>query len=324
MTQFVWEGKRVLVTGGAGFVGSQLVKRLLSEGARVLVLDDLYTGREENLPRHSGLDLVIGSVTDEGMVQRVVGQAEVVFHLAARNIIVSTKDPRNDFETNIGGTLNVLLAAKAHPDQVTRVVYASSASVYGNPRYLPINEDDRINILTPYAASKYGGEMYCRAFTENYGIRTAVVRYSNVYGEGQSPANPYCGVVAKFMDAAEHGKPLCIHGDGYQTRDYTYVGDAVEATLRAGSSPQAENQVFNVGTGNETSVLALAQAVSGLYAGIPPIEHVERRDIDNVRRRVLNIEMARSRLRWIPEVPLAKGLELTKKWLAVERAKAVH
>jgi len=319
MTASTWSGRKVLVTGGAGFVGSQLTKRLLREGASVLVLDDLFTGRVEQLGSHPNLQLVIGSVTDESLVREVVGQVDMVFHLAARNIIISTKDPRNDYETNIGGTLNVLLAVREQAGRISRVVYASSASVYGNPRYLPINEDDRINILSPYAASKYGGEMYCRAFTENFGLPTAIVRYSNVYGEGQSPTNPYCGVVAKFMEGAEHGRPFSIHGDGYQTRDYTYISDTVEATLQAGGQPQAQNQVFNVGTGIETSVLALAQEVNALYGGGLKTEHIERRDVDNVRRRVLNIEMARSHLRWIPQVSLAAGLKLTKGWLGTQR-----
>ncbi len=304
------------MTGGAGFVGSQVTKRLLKEGAVVTVLDDLFTGRRENMGDHPQLHFVKGSVVDRQLVDQLVAQADHVFHLAARNIIVSTQEPWSDFETNIGGTLNVLLAARSHMERVRRVVYSSSASVYGNPRYLPINEDDRISILSPYASSKMGGENYCRAFSENYGVPTTIVRYSNVYGEGQSPTNPYCGVIAKFMDSAAQGKPLCIHGDGYQTRDYTYVSDAVEATLLAGSTVQAENQVFNVGTGMETSVLGLAQIINTLYGGGCEIVHIERRDIDNVRRRVLNIEMARSRLRWIPQVPLAKGLEMTKQWLS--------
>ena len=141
----------VLVTGGAGFVGSALVKRLLREKARVTVLDDLFTGRRENLPG-DGFEFVHGSVCDPVVVERLVARSETVFHCAARNIVVSTKDPRQDYETNIGGTLNVLLAARARG--TVRVVYTSSTSVYGNPRYLPINEDDRLSLLTPYSVSK--------------------------------------------------------------------------------------------------------------------------------------------------------------------------
>ena len=198
------ENARVLVTGGAGFVGSNLVKRLIHEGARVTVLDDLFTGRLENLPK-KGFDFVEGSVCDPTMVEKLVNDTEVVFHAAARNIVVSTKNPREDFETNIGGTLNILLAVKATNGRVKRVLYTSSTSVYGNPKYLPINEDDHLSLLTPYAVSKLGGENYCMAFYESYGVPTAAVRYSNVYGPGQDPANPYCGVVAKFIECLFEG-----------------------------------------------------------------------------------------------------------------------
>src|SRR5499427_10295830 len=191
--------RRVLVTGGAGFVGANLVRRLLREGARVTVLDDLFTGRRENLPP-AGFTFVEGSVCDPPTVEHLVAMSQVVFHAAARNIVVSTRNPREDFETNIGGTLNMLLAARATNGRVKRLVYTSSTSVYGNPRYLPINEDDHLSLLTPYAVSKLGGENYCQAFFESYGVPTTAVRYSNVFGPGQDPSNPYCGVVAKFIE----------------------------------------------------------------------------------------------------------------------------
>src|SRR5262249_50401899 len=163
------ENARVLVTGGAGFVGSNLVRRLLREGARVTVLDDLFTGRLENLPP-KGCEFVQGSVCDATVGEKLVGDAQGVFHAAAAHIAGSTRTPREDFETNIGGTLNVLLAARATQGRVKRVLYTSSTSVYGNPRYLPINEDDHLSLLTPYAVSKLGGENYCMAFFESYDL----------------------------------------------------------------------------------------------------------------------------------------------------------
>ncbi|HJQ69804.1 MAG TPA: NAD-dependent epimerase/dehydratase family protein [Blastocatellia bacterium] len=306
--------ERIVVTGGAGFVGSNIVQRLLKEGARVTVLDDFYTGSEQNLPSdHAGLEIIRGSVTDFNLVREVVKGADVVFHEAARNIIVSTRNPREDYEVNIGGTLNVLLAVKEMG--VRRVVYASSASVYGNPRYLPINEDDATNMLSPYSVSKFAGENYCKAFYESYGLSTAVVRYSNVYGTLQRPDNPYCGVVAKFFEAAMAGSSPRIHGDGEQTRDYTYIDDVVEATLLAGFAVKAEGQVYNVGTGRETSVNQLARLIIEITgAKVEPV-YVDRRDIDNIRRRVLNIEKIRRELRWIPSVTIEQGLRRTYEWL---------
>ena len=310
----VFKDQRVVVTGGAGFVGGNVVRRLVRDGARVVVLDDFYTGHAENLPEGAAnLEVVRGSVADFDVVRRVLDGAIYVFHLAARNIIVSTKNPREDYEVNIGGTLNVLLAARELG--IRRTVYASSASVYGNARYLPVNEGDGINVLNPYAVSKYAGESYCKAFYETYGTSTAAVRYSNVYGTLQRPDNPYCGVVAKFFAAAMSGGPLNVHGDGEQTRDYTFVEDAVEATLLAASSPKAEGRVFNVGTGRETSVNDLARKILETTGSKSLVANIDRRDIDNIRRRVLNIELIRGELRWTPVVTLEQGLIRTFEWL---------
>ncbi|HLA16053.1 MAG TPA: NAD-dependent epimerase/dehydratase family protein [Candidatus Limnocylindrales bacterium] len=307
-------GRRVLVTGGAGFVGGAVTRRILELGAEVTVLDDLFTGRAEAVP--SAVRFVEGSVTDADLVAELVTGAALVFHMAARNIIASTKNPRDDFLTNIGGTLNVLLAARDAGS--TRVVYTGSTSVYGNPRSIPLNEDDTIVPLSPYAVSKLSGEHYCLAFYESYGLPVSVVRYSNVYGEGQRPDNPYCGVVAKFFAAASEGLPLQVHGDGEQTRDFTYIDDAVDATLMAALSPRAEGEVFNVGTGIETSINQLARRVGEAVGRPVTIDHIDRRDIDNIRRRVVSIEKARRMLRWTPQVTLEEGLLMTAAWLESE------
>jgi UDP-glucose 4-epimerase len=306
-------GRRVLITGGAGFVGANLVRTAIEAGARVTVLDDFTTGDRNDL---AGLECecVTGSVADKAVVQGLVRKAEIVIHAAARNIIVSTKNPLDDFETNIGGTLNVLLAAREAG--VERIVYTSSASIYGNSRYLPVNEDDVPNLLSPYAVSKYAGESYCRAFYESYDLPTTVVRYSNVYGPGQRPTNPYCGVIGKFFAAAQAGASIEIHGDGLQTRDFTFVDDAVAATLQAAVHPRAVGEVFNVGTGFETSVNGLAEAVRKVAGSSAPVRHVDRRDIDNIRRRVLNIEKIRQALHWVPRFTLEQGLARTWAWFA--------
>lgn len=306
-------GRRVVVTGGAGFVGSRLVARLVDEGASVVVLDDYSTGSPDNLPDDATLEAVEGSVVDGNLVRQVIEGSDVVIHAAARNIVLSTQNPRDDYAVNIGGTLNILLAAREL--RIGRVVYTSSASIYGNPRYLPIAEDDPVNLLSPYAVSKYAGEGYCHAFYESYDLPTSVVRYSNVFGPGQTPENPYCGVVAKFFEAALTDQPLQIHGDGEQTRDYTFIDDAVTATLAVAVSPKAAGQAYNVGTGRETSVNRLAALILQLAGASTEPRHVDRRDIDNIRRRVVNIEKIRRELRWTPAVTVEQGLAETHAWL---------
>jgi UDP-glucose 4-epimerase len=303
-------GRRILVTGGAGFVGGAVVKRLVDAGAKVTVLDDLFTGQAETIP--SAAQFVQGTVTDEKLVTELVKASSLVFHLAARNIIASTKNPRDDFATNIGGTLNVLMAAREA--RVERVVYSSSTSVYGNPRSIPINEEDGVVPLSPYAVSKLGGEHYCLAFYESYGLPISVVRYSNIYGPGQRPDNPYCGVVSKFLTNAFLGEDLSIHGDGLQTRDFTYIDDAVEATLLSGIHPRAEGEVFNVGTGIETSIAELARMVGVAVGRETVVKSIDRRDIDNIRRRVVNIEKARRMLHWVPQTRMQRGLDKTAEW----------
>ena len=302
--------RRILVTGGAGFVGAAVTRRLVDAGARVTVLDDLFTGKADAIP--TGASFIQGSVTDVPLINELVGDHSLILHLAARNIIASTANPLDDYATNIGGTLNVLMAARA--SKVDRVVYSSSASVYGNPRSIPINEDDPLWTLSPYAVSKLGGENYCTAFAESYGLRVTTVRYSNVYGPGQRPDNPYCGVVSKFLVEAHAGRPITIHGDGEQTRDYTYIDDAVEATLLAAVHPRAEGEVFNVGTGIETSVNRLAASIGEALEVEVDLRHVDRRDIDNIRRRVVNIEKIRRMLRWTPQWTLDRGLIETANW----------
>lgn len=315
-------GKRVLVTGGVGFIGSNLVERVARCGGKVTVLDDLFTGELTNIDDGVNYEFIEGSVVDRKLVSRLVKGADYVAHLAARNIVVSTKNPLIDYEVNIGGTLNVLMAAKEHG--IKQIVYTSSSSVYGNPRNIPIVEEEPPLTLSPYSVSKLAGENYCYAFYETYGVPVSAVRYSNVYGPKQNLRNPYCGVVAKFIEAIDQGRSPQLHDDGHQTRDFTFVDDAVDATLLAMISPKAEGMVFNLGTGTETAIIELVNILNKLFDKQVKPEYIDRRDIDNIRRRVLSIELIRTRLRWQPQIGLEEGLRRTVNWHLQQKAGASH
>jgi UDP-glucose 4-epimerase len=314
-----FEGRSVLVTGGAGFVGSQVSKRLLALGAKVTILDDFTTGREELVPAEA--TLIRGSVTDMPLISSLAQGSDYIIHMAARVLASSTGDVRSDSEVNIGGMINILSAAREQAGKLKRVVYTGTTSIYGNARSLPVHEDEKPNILSPYAASKYAAESYCNVFYEMYATPVSIVRYSNVYGPHQSPRNPYCGVISKFFVACHKGEPMCIHGSGMQTRDFTYIDDAVTATLLAAVVPRAEGSVFNVGTGVEVNITQLAEAIDRAAGTSVGYKFIDRRDIDNVTRRVVNVERARQILRWVPNVSLHDGLKRTNDWLIQDAAR---
>jgi UDP-glucose 4-epimerase len=255
-------------------------------------------------------------VRDEKQLAPHVRSHPWVFHLACRTILTCGSDPEGDLTVNALSTLRMLELLRRNPPQgFKRFVYTSSTSIYGNSRHIPTDELDPPNILNHYAATKLLGEQYALLYHMAYDVPTACVRYSNVYGPGQTTRNPYCGVIGKFFDAAFEGRPLIVHGDGEQTRDYTYVRDAVEGTVLSAVSPKALGDVFNIGTGVETSVNTLAHEISALFGGSLPIQHVDRRDIDNIRRRALSPEKIRVRLGWLPKVRLKDGLRMTYEWL---------
>ena len=274
------------------------------------ILDDMFTGLPALLPE--GVEeFVQGSVQDAELVDRLVARADTVFHLAVRNITVSTSDPRKDMLVNIGGTLNVLLAARDHG--IRRVVYVSSASVYGNAK--SYCESDPPMPLFPYAVSKICAEHYSTMFHALWNTPVTILRYSNVYGPGQSPTNPYCGVIAKFFAACMAGHAVRIYGDGTQTRDYTYIDDTVAATLAAAQSPHTVGQCYNVGTGIETSVVDLAATIQDITDSPRSVEHVAMRDIDVIERRALDTRKLREAIGWTPGASLHAGLAATYEWL---------
>ena len=316
-------GGRVLVTGGLGFIGANICGFLSRQlGCRVTALDDLSNASRDAVSHLPDVEVVVGDVRDMTVVEPLLATHPWIIHLACRTILTCASDPESDLSVNALSTLQVLESLRRRPPAgLRRFVYASSTSIYGNCRHLPTDELDPPNILNHYAATKLLGEHYTMLYYMAYGVPTACVRYSNVYGPGQTTRNPYCGVIGKFFDAAGDGAVLTVHGDGEQTRDYTFVEDAVEATALVVSAPQAVGDVFNIGTGIETSVNTLAQEILALMGGPSRIEHLDRRDIDNIRRRALSPEKIRVRLGWQPRVRLREGLRATA---AAQRTAPAH
>jgi UDP-glucose 4-epimerase len=258
--------RRALVTGGGGFIGHHLVRRLLTDGYEVRVLDNFATGRRERL---EGLDvsLVEGDLRSYERAHTAVRGTDVVFHLGALpSVPRSVQDPLTTGAVNVEGTLNVLLAAR--DENVSRVVFASSSSVYGASPVLPKTEADQPLPISPYGVSKLSAEHYCRAFTAVYGLETVGLRLFNVFGPGQDPLSQYAAVVPRFIAALASGNRPIVYGDGTQTRDFTYVEDVVEAFVTATESPSAAGEVINVCAGEETSLLDLLGILSDILGTV--------------------------------------------------------
>lgn len=309
-------GKKVLVTGGLGFVGHNLVKSLVEDyGCKVIVVDDCTNSSESMIqPVRDKVDFHKISVLDTDNFFPLLKEAQYIFHLACIQIAASGSNPLKDMQVNAQSTLLLLeqLRNNEHP-LLEKLVYTSSCSVYGSSSKLPVSENDATRVLSNYAATKLLGEQYAMIYCRNYNIPVSVVRYSNVYGYGQSPRNPYCGVLGKFVHNSLTNQPLSIFGDGEQTRDYTFSSDAVDATILAAVHPMAYGDIFNVGTSVETSVNKLVQIISEFIPGCEVI-NVPERDIDNIRRRMIDIEKIHQRLGWVPKVGMKKGMEKTINW----------
>ena len=308
--------KKVLVTGGLGFVGHNLVKTLLHQyNCQVIVVDNCVNSNPsvlgDDLQKVSFHQI---SVLDMEKLFPLLQHVQYIFHLACKQISTSGTDPLDDMRVNAESTLLMLDHLKNNSLPLfERFVYTSSCSVYGSSVFLPIAENDPTLVLSNYAATKLLGENYTMIYNRSYDIPTASVRYSNVYGYGQSPRNPYCGVLGKFVHNALTGIPLSVIGDGEQTRDYTFISDAVDATILSAVHPKALGEVLNVGTGIETSVNRLAEIIKESVPDIN-IEQLPERDIDNIRRRAINIEKIHQRLGWSPNVGLKSGIQITLEW----------
>lgn len=288
----------VLVTGGAGFIGSNLVERLLKDGHKVTVIDNLSTGKRENVPEE--VHFLESDIADLEKIQPAFQGMEVVFHVAAiPRISRSIEDPASTFRSNVIGTLNVFLAAR--DAGAKRVVYSASSSAYGVQSKLPLSEDMPAKPLSPYGLSKYIGEELCWEFTELYGLDTLSLRYFNVYGPRMDIEGDYATVIGKFLRLKAEGTPLTVVGDGKQTRDFTNVSDVVEANILASKVKRGGGEVVNIGAGENHSVLEIAEIIGGEYVHVP-----ERPG--EVHDTLADITKAKRILGWEPQISLREGI----------------
>jgi UDP-N-acetylglucosamine/UDP-N-acetyl-alpha-D-glucosaminouronate 4-epimerase len=311
---------RYLVTGGAGFIGSHLVEHLVGEGHRVVVLDDFSTGKHENLDGlRAKIELIEDTVTDASACVRACRGADFVLHQAAlASVPRSLRDPVATHDVNVTGTLNVLLAAKQA--SVRRVVYAASSSAYGNTTDLPKHEGMVPRPLSPYAVSKLAGEHYCRALNASFGIETVALRYFNIFGPRQDPASQYAAVVPKFIASAQSNEGPVIYGDGEQTRDFTFVANAVRANILACiAAPAACGEVFNVGCGTRISVNELWARIATLLECTAQPNYVPARAGD-VRDSLASLERSQRLLGYAPAVTIDDGLRHSVEWYTLRRA----
>jgi len=309
-------GRLALVTGGAGFIGSHLADGLLAAGFRVRVLDDFSSGRESNLADALGdIELIRGDLADPATAARACAGADVVFHQGAiPSVPRSVAEPVATNRANIDGTLSVLECARQAG--VRRVVFAASSSVYGDTEELPKIETMPANPRSPYALQKYAGEVYCRLYHELYGLETVALRYFNVFGPRQDPKSEYAAVVPRFATACLRGEPASIHGDGEQSRDFTFVADTVRANLLAAAAPGAVGNVINVAGGRRISLNELLAALQQITGTKVPAIHGPSR-VGDVRHSLADLGRARTLLGFEPQVSLADGLRRTVESLSV-------
>ncbi|NKQ10211.1 NAD-dependent epimerase/dehydratase family protein [Pseudomonas sp. SST3] len=281
----------ILVTGGAGFIGSNLVDVLVARGYSVRVLDNLSTGKRSNLPVDAGVELIEGDVADPQAVRRAVRGCGAVVHLAAvASVQASVDDPLGTHQSNLVGTLNLCEAMREAG--VRRVVFASSAAVYGNNgEGRPIDEDTPKAPLTPYAADKLASEHYLDFYRRQHGLEPVVFRFFNIYGPRQDPSSPYSGVISIFTERAQQGLPITVFGDGEQTRDFLYVGDLVEVLLQALEQPTVEVGAVNVGLNRATSLKQLLTAIGDVLGELPPVSYQQARSGDIRHSRANNARL---------------------------------
>jgi len=297
------KNKKVVVVGGAGFIGSNLVDELVAREFDVHVIDNLIAGKKENVNKKATLHVL--DITDLSSIKPVIKDAWWVFHLAALpRVQYSIEHPSKTSDVNVIGTVNVLIAA--HQGKVGKVVYSASSSAYGDQDIMPLTEDMLAQPKSPYGLQKYVGELYARVWSEVYGLSTVSLRYFNVYGKRQDPDGAYALVIGKFLKQRSLDEPLTITGDGEQTRDFTHVSDVVTANILAAESNKVgKGEVINVGAGRNISINNIAKIIGG------PVEHLEKR-LEPHDTRADNT-LARSLLGWVPKVSIEEGIDALKK-----------
>ena len=299
-----------LVTGGAGFIGSHIVTRLVEQGAEVRVFDNLSTGKRENLaPVIEQIEFIEGDLRNEAAIADAARGVDVIFHEAAvPSVPRSVADPKTTMDVNVTGTLNLLLATR--DAGCRRVVFASSSSVYGDTPALPKVETMTPKPLSPYAISKLTGEQLCENVTRLYGLETVALRYFNVFGPRQDPNSQYAAVIPKFLHALMSGETPTIYGDGEQSRDFTYVDNVVDANLRATAVPDASGHVFNIASGRAVSVNSMLRQIAELL-GVDARAHHDPPRPGDIRDSVADITAARDVLGFVPRIAFADGLART-------------
>jgi len=313
-----------LVTGGAGFIGSNIASALASSGVRLRIIDDLSTGYRENLEEIKGdVDFVHGSLADEKSLRRALEGVELVFHEAAiPSVPRSVEDPRQTHIASVDSTFSLLMAAREM--NVRRIVYAASSSAYGDQPSLPKVENMLPEPLSPYAVAKLVGEYYCQVFTRVYGLETISLRYFNVFGPRQDPSSQYSGVISRFISSMLGGERPVIYGDGEQSRDFTYIDNVVDANLKAAETTKGIGEVINVANGERISLNQLLSELRSLTGKLDVVADYQPARAGDVKHSLADISRARSFLGFEPRVDLRSGLQFTIDWWKNSRfAKAI-